>query len=153
MKITEMLRQEFVLEELHGRNKGDVLAELAAVFTKAGITMDPDEMLKVLLERERLGSTGIGEGVAIPHGKMAGLKEMVVSFGRSRGGVDFEAIDGKPAHLFFLLMAPENSSGLHLKMLAKISRMLKDHTFRSRLMAAKMGDDLFRVISEKDDES
>ncbi|MBW6486814.1 MAG: PTS sugar transporter subunit IIA [Syntrophobacterales bacterium] len=152
MKITEMLKREFVLEELKGTNKEEVLAELSGVFKKVGLVMDPGEMLKILLARESLGSTGIGDGVAIPHGKMAGLKEMVVSFGRSREGIDFEAMDHSPVHLFFLLMAPENSAGLHLKVLAKISRMLKDSAFRKRLMEAKLHDDLFAVISEKDDE-
>ncbi len=153
MKITGMLKQEFVLEELQGRDKKVVLAELAGVFKKAGISLDSEEMLKVLLDRERLGSTGIGEGVAIPHGKMATLKEMVLSFGRSRAGVDFDSMDGKPAHLFFLLMAPENSAGLHLKVLAKISKMLKDPVFRNNLLEAGLRDDLFRVITEKDDET
>jgi len=152
MKITEMLKREFVLEELKGTNKEEALAELSGVFKKVGLVMDPEEMLKILLARESLGSTGIGDGVAIPHGKMAGLKEMVVSFGRSREGIDFEAMDHSPVHLFFLLMAPENSAGLHLKVLAKISRMLKDPVFRKKLMEAKLHDDLFAVISEKDDE-
>ncbi len=153
MKITEMLRPEFVLDELHGQNKKEVLGELSAVFNRAGMALDSEEMLKTLLERERLGSTGIGDGIAIPHGKMAGLKEMVVSFGRSRKGIDFETLDGKPANLFFLLMAPENSAGLHLKALAKISKMLKDQAFRSRLMEARLRDGLFKIISEKDDET
>ena len=101
MKITEMLRREFVLEELKARNKHDALAELAGVFAKGKIKVNPEAMLHVLLERERLGSTGIGDGIAIPHGKLPGLDEMVVSFGRSREGIEFEAMDGKPVHLFF----------------------------------------------------
>jgi nitrogen PTS system EIIA component len=150
MKITEMLRREFVLEELKARNKRDALSELAGVFTMA--KFDPEAMLHVLLERERLGSTGIGDGIAIPHGKLPGLDEMLLSFGRSTEGIAFEAMDGKPVHLFFLLMAPENSAGQHLKALAKISRMLKDPTFRRNLLEAKMHDDLFQIIVEKEDE-
>jgi PTS system nitrogen regulatory IIA component len=152
MKITEMLRREFVLEELKSRNKRDVLAELAGVFVTGKLNANPEAMLHVLLERERLGSTGIGDGIAIPHGKVPGLDEMVVSFGRSREGIGFEAMDGKPVHLFFLLMAPENSAGQHLKALAKISRMLKDPNFRKNLLNAQMHADLFRIIAEKDDE-
>jgi PTS system nitrogen regulatory IIA component len=152
MKITEMLRREFVLEELKAGNKHDVLAELAGVFAKGKIKVNSEAMLHVLLERERLGSTGIGDGIAIPHGKVYGLDEMVVSFGRSREGIGFEAMDGKPVHLFFLLMAPENSAGQHLKALAKISRMLKDPNFRKNLLNAEMHEDLFRIIAEKDDE-
>jgi PTS system nitrogen regulatory IIA component len=153
MKIAEMLRKEFVLEELKARNKRDTLVELAGVFAKGKCKIDPEAMLHVLIEREKLGSTGIGDGIAIPHGKLAGLDEMVIAFGRSREGIDFEAMDGKPAHLFFLLMAPVNSSGQHLKALAKISRMMKDGVFRRNLLEAKMHDDLVRIIAEKDDES
>jgi len=153
MKITEMLKREFVLEQLKAANKRDALAELAGVFAQGRINVDSEAMLHVLLERERLGSTGIGDGIAIPHGKLPGLEEMVVSFGRSREGIAFEAMDGKPVHLFFLLMAPENSAGQHLKALAKISRMLKDANFRKNLLEAKMHEDLFRIIVEKDDET
>ncbi|HQC23908.1 MAG TPA: PTS sugar transporter subunit IIA, partial [Syntrophales bacterium] len=105
----------------------------------------------VLLEREKLGSTGIGDGIAIPHGKLKGLERLVISFGRSRQGVDFDAIDGKPVHIFFLLMAPESSTGQHLKALAKISRMLKDPGFRSDLMAAENAEEIYRKIAEKDE--
>jgi len=108
-------------------------------------------MVDVLMEREKLGSTGIGDGIAIPHGKLKGLDNLLLSFGRSREGVDFESIDGKPVHLFFLLMAPESSTGQHLKALAKISRMLKDERFRSELMSARSAEDLFKTIAEKDE--
>lgn len=152
MKITEILRKEFILEELKAKSKREVLVELVGAFAKGKPKFDPDAMLHVLMEREKLGSTGIGDGIAIPHGKLAGLEEMAVAFGRSREGVDFEAMDGKPAHLLFLLMAPENSVGQHLKALAKISRMLKDEAFRKKLLAAKGCDELFEALAEKDDE-
>ena len=152
MKITELLRKEYILEQLKAKNKEEVLAELAGVFARGAIKFDSGAMLRALLEREKLGSTGIGDGIAIPHGKFAGLKEILVAFGRSRAGIAFAALDGKPVHLFFLLMAPENSAGQHLKVLAKISRMLKDGAFRKRLLEARMHDDLVRVITEKDDE-
>lgn len=152
MKIVDVLRREFVLDELKAQNKRDVLAELCGVFAKEETGADTDSILKVLLERERLGSTGIGDGIAIPHGKIQGLDGMMVSFGRSRQGISFDAMDGKPVHLFFLLMAPENSAGQHLKILARISRMLKDAAFRDRLLEVKAGDDLFKIITDKDDE-
>jgi nitrogen PTS system EIIA component len=151
MKITELLKKEFILEQLKAKSKQEALAELACVFSK-GSKCDSGAMLRVLLEREKLGSTGIGDGIAIPHGKLAGLDEILVAFGRSREGIAFDALDGKPVHLFFLLMAPENSAGQHLKALAQISRMLKDGVFRKKLLEAQMHDDLVRVIAEKDDE-
>src|SRR6266436_2844827 len=93
----------------------------------------------------------LGEGVAIPHGKLAGLKRVIAAFGRSRQGVDFQSLDGKPTHLFFLLVAPEDSAGAHLKALARISRLLKDESFRQRLMSATTAADLYRTIREEDD--
>lgn len=152
MKIGEMLRREFILEELKARNKHDVLVELSGVFEKGGIHVNPEAMLQVLLERERLGSTGIGDGIAIPHGKVPGLDQIVVSFGRSREGIEFDAMDGRPVQLFFLLMAPENSAGGHLKALARISRMLRDQNFRKNLLEAKDREALFGIIAEMDNE-
>ncbi len=152
MKITDMLTKEFILDEFSAENKKDALAELAGVFTKTGIVLDLDQTLQVLLDREKLGSTGIGEGVAIPHGKIRRLADVLVAFGRSRQGIDFDATDSKPVHLLFLLLAPENSAGQHLKLLAKIAKMLKDPVFKKDLMKARTAEDLYTVISEKDDE-
>ena len=150
MNLTEILKRDFILEELEARNQHDVLAELVGVFAKGGVRFDPEAMLQVLLERERLGSTGIGDGIAIPHGKLQGLDEILLSFGRSSEGIAFDAMDGKPVHLFFLLMAPENSAGLHLKILAKISRMLKDPALRDNLLRAKSKERIWRIIEEQE---
>jgi PTS system nitrogen regulatory IIA component len=151
MHITEIFKKEFIIEDLKAKNKRGVLAELSEIFTLGPIKMDSKLMVDVLMEREKLGSTGIGDGIAIPHGKLKGLDTLLLSFGRSRVGVDFESIDGKPVHLFFLLMAPESSTGQHLKALAKISRMLKDERFRSELMSARSAEGLFKAIAEKDE--
>lgn len=151
MNITpNMLRAEFVIEELKSATRVEVLTELSKVFLRANDKIDCNEVIEVLLGRERLGSTGIGDGIAIPHGKLAGLDDIIVSFGRSKDGIDFDSMDGMPVHLFFLLMAPENSAGYHLKALAKISRMLKDISFRKALMEAKSADELYQIICEKD---
>jgi PTS system nitrogen regulatory IIA component len=104
-----------------------------------------------LLDREKLGSTGVGEGIAIPHGKLAGLPKIVVGFGRSKTGVHFDAIDGKPVQILFLLIAPEDSPGTHLKALARISRLLKDVAFRQRLLAAQGADELMEIIRTEDE--
>ena len=104
------------------------------------------------MERERLGSTGIGDGIALPHGKLRELKRLLISFGRSINGLNFDSIDEEPAYLFFLLLAPENSAGKHLKALAKISRMLKDGNFRRRLMGAKSRAEVYKIIVGKDEE-
>jgi len=137
--------------ELHATDKKGVLQELTAALAQVS-GMDPDEMVQVLMERERLGSTGIGGGIAIPHGKMKSLKSLLMGFGRSRAGVDFDAMDGKRTHLFFLLLAPEDSTGGHLKMLARISRLLKNTVFKERLMNAADGQELYAVIEKEDKE-
>jgi len=124
---------------------------LSEIFTRDHDGIQNEAMVDVLLDREKLGSTGIGDGIAIPHGKLKSLDSLVISFGRSREGIDFESIDGKPVHIFFLLMAPESSTGQHLKALAKISRMLKDPEFRSDLMSARSAEEIYRKIADKDD--
>ena len=108
--------------------------------------------LEVLLDRERLGNTGIGDNIAIPHGKLPQLSRLMLCFGRSLKGVDFDSMDGKPSHLFFMLLAPVNSAGLHLKALAKISRMLMSQPFRDNLMQAKGAEEIYRLIAERDAE-
>jgi len=110
-------------------------------------------LTSILMDRESLGSTGIGDGVAIPHGKVPGIDRLVAVFGRSRDGVQFHSLDGKPAHLFFLVVAPEHSAGMHLKALARISRLLKDARFRRSLIDARDADDLRRILKEEDDRS
>ena len=151
MKITDILDEASIIQDLRSTSKKGVLEELSDVLVEGGKLPDRDKVVEVLLDREKLGSTGIGDGIAIPHGKMKGIKDLVISFGRSTKGINFESIDNKPTHLFFLLVAPENSAGIHLKALARISRLLKDPSFRSRLMEAKDRRDLFTIIAEEDE--
>lgn len=151
MKISEILHRDAVVESLGAVTKREVLFELVEPLSRLHAELDQDRTVNILLEREKLGSTGVGEGIAIPHGKTPGLNEVIVSFGRSVQGVDFDALDGKPVHLFFLLMAPEGCAGSHLKALAKISRMLKDVPFRNRLMEAKSAAELYQAIADQDD--
>ena len=151
MQITGMFKKDYIIEELQATSKRAVLAELSEILRRDTEGLPPGAMVDVLLEREKLGSTGIGDGIAIPHGKLKNLDRLMISFGRSRQGIDFDAIDGRPVHLFFLLMAPESSTGQHLKALAKISRMLKDPEFRNGLMAATSAEEIYRKIAEKDE--
>ena len=150
MKITTILNHECIISELKSTTKEEVLAELSAIFTRSSSNYDQESMVNALMEREKLGSTGIGDGIAIPHGKMCGTDELLLSFGRSKKGIAFDAMDGKPVHLFFLMMAPEDFPSQHLKLLAKISRMLKDTAFRKRLMEAASQDDLYSLIAKQD---
>ena len=115
--------------------------------------MTSRDLARVLLDRERLGSTGIGGGIGIPHGKLKGLDSLMLGFGISRNGVDFESIDNLPTHIFFLLITPENSIDIHLKLLAQISRILKNDLFKERLLHAEDPETVIRIIGEEDEVS
>lgn len=151
MKLLDSLRKKSIIPDMDSGDKEGVLEVLADTLTEVSGT-SRRELVRVLLERERLGSTGIGGGIAIPHGKLKSIDKLLLAFGRSRKGVDFDAMDGKPTHLFFVLITPEGSTGIHLKMLARISRLLKDSSFRERLMAADTRDDLYQIIKSEDSE-
>jgi PTS system nitrogen regulatory IIA component len=150
MKIMDILVKDALVLNLASKQKADVLVEMARALAAAEAGIDADALLDVLEERESLQSTGIGEGVAIPHGKLPGLHRLIASFARSREGVDFESIDGQPTHLFFLLVVPEHSGGQHLKALARISRFFRDAAFRTRLQEAETAEDVHRAIEEED---
>ena len=150
MKISDILVQDGVILDLTSRAKRDVLAEMAKALAAAVPALDEGRLVEVLVEREKLQSTGIGEAVAIPHGKLPGLGRLLASFARSREGVDFDSIDGQPTHLFFLLVVPEHSGGQHLKALARISRFLRDASFRKRLLEAASREEVCRAIEEED---
>lgn len=149
MRIVEFLQPTAVIDDLSGSSSQEVLAALAIPLATSH-RVDARRLLDTLLDREKLGSTGIGDGVAIPHGKLAGLPTLMASFGRSMAGVDFKAIDGKPTHLFFALFAPENSAGVHLKALARISRVFKNASFRETIMKAKDAAEIYRLIDTED---
>lgn len=150
MHILDILDQDLIISNLTAQNKKGVLQELTSVLVEKKGNLEQDNLVEVLLEREKLGSTGIGDGIAIPHGKLKELDRIIASFGRSLKGLDFQSMDGKPTHLFFLLVAPENSGGAHLKALARISRLFKDASFRRRLLEAKSREDIFQVIADED---
>jgi PTS system nitrogen regulatory IIA component len=149
MKIVEFLRPDAIVASLSGPTGPAVLAELCRPLAAAQ-KVDAAKLLDTLLEREKLGSTGIGEGVAIPHGKVPNLPGLMASFGRSVPGVDYRAIDGKPTHLFFALFAPENSAGAHLKALARISRIFKTPAFREAILKAPSAEEIYRLIEAED---
>ena len=150
MKIAEFLREDLTLPQLAASEKAGALAELCGALARAHSSLDGNKLVETLLEREKLGSTGIGEGVAIPHGKLAGVPGLLAAFGRSVSGVDFQSIDGKPTQLIFVLFAPENSAGIHLKALARISRLFRNPAFRKAILEAPSGKAIFQLISEED---
>jgi PTS system nitrogen regulatory IIA component len=150
MKIVDFIREDLILPDLQSKAKPELLAELADHLAKNYDGVGRDALLKVLVDRERLASTAIGEGVAIPHGKLDAVGKLVACVGRAREGIDFDSMDGRPTHLFFVLVAPENSTGVHLKALARISRLFKDPDFRTRLLAAETAHEMYGVIADED---
>jgi len=151
MKFNELINKDFIIPEFKGRTKKQVLEELVECLALNNSEINKDELLKALLEREKLGSTGIGDGVAIPHGKLNGLDNIILLFGKSGEGIDFDAIDGKPVWLVFLLVAPADSAGLHLKALARLSRMLREKDFKNNLLTALDAESLLGIIIDKDE--
>jgi len=152
MNIMGFLNDGAVSTDLKSQQKEGVIQELVALLVKTGCVKDKDvqKLTQILLKRESLGSTGIGQGVAIPHGKSDCVTKLVGAFGVSRAGINFESLDGEPVHLFFLLVAPEDSAGPHLKALARISRLLKDKHFRDSLRVAKDENVLIKIIRDED---
>jgi len=150
MRIIDALDKDYIFPNLKSVDKKGVLEEMVIGIASKVDGIDAEKLQEILVEREKLGSTGIGYGVAIPHGKLKGLNHIIVSFGRSIKGVDFQSLDGKPSHLFFLIIAPEESTANHLKVLARISRLLQDASFRKRLMEAVLHDDIYKIIAEED---
>jgi PTS system nitrogen regulatory IIA component len=150
MNIVDFLKKESIITELRSRNKTEVVKELSQLVSSLYPNINTDSLFQVLMDREKLCSTAVDAGVAIPHGKLGGISNIIAAFGRSVEGIDFESLDGNPTHLFILILAPENAAGTHLKLLARISKIFKFPDFRSRLMEAKSQDEIYELIAEED---
>ena len=151
MMIMDYLKEDGVILDLQGIDKPSVLKELSRVLVKPYQSPLAEEITEAVLYREKLESTGIGEGIAIPHGRLKRLEDFIVSFGRSIKGIDFDSIDHQPTHLFFLVMAPENSAVNNLKLLGRIVTILKNASFKKRLLEARSQRELFQLIAEEDE--
>lgn len=142
IQLADFLHQSAILPELKSNNKNGVLQELCIPLV-ADLPADVREQaLQVLKERETLGSTATGAGIAIPHGKVAGLSKVRVGFGRHSKGADFDAPDGQPVHLFFVILAPMAQQGIHLQLLARISRIVSSADCKQALLAAKTSQEI-----------
>jgi nitrogen PTS system EIIA component len=150
MKIADLLDIKAISTELTSSKKIEVLAEMVDLLRRVQPDLDAAELLAVLIDREELGSTGIGDGVAIPHGKLKGLDRLLMAFGRKKDGIDFDSMDNRPAHLFFLLLAPESEATLHLKALARISKLLRKEDVRRQLLEAPDSATLLSIMSQED---
>jgi PTS system nitrogen regulatory IIA component len=150
MQILDFLSVDSIKLTMESKNKKDAIKELVEVLVKSGKVKDKKKMIQTLMEREELGSTGIGQGIAIPHGKSDTVSDLAAAFGVSADGVSFDSLDGEPVNIFFLLVAPEGAAGAHLKALARISSLLKDKYFRKSLLSAQSPDEVIKIIQEEE---
>jgi PTS system nitrogen regulatory IIA component len=151
MKITDFLKEDCILVGLKNRDKKGAISELLELLKEKKYIKDSKEILESVMEREKLGSTGIGQGIAVPHTKTDQIEDLVGAVGISENGVSFDALDGEPVYIIFLILAPTKSIGLHLKALAKIARLLKDKTFRNALRKASSPAEAFNIIKEDEE--
>jgi fructose-specific phosphotransferase system IIA component len=150
MEISSLLSKDAIKINLESKTKKDVIKELVELIFKTNKIKDKKKLFQALIEREELGSTGIGQGIAIPHGKSDTVLELQAAFGLSKEGISFEALDGEPVNIFFLLVAPEGAAGAHLKALARISSLLKDKYFRKSLLGVKSSDEVIKIIQDEE---
>jgi PTS system nitrogen regulatory IIA component len=150
MKINDILKKEFIIDNLVSADKESVLEELSFFLKSKGLVPEKENLLNALMEREKLGSTGIGENVAIPHAKSSEIDQIITIFGRSIKGVEFDSLDKKPVHFIYLVLAPTKSSGQHLKVLARISRLLKNKSLREAIMNASEANQIYSIIADED---
>ena len=150
MKITDILKKEHIIDNLVSTDKASTLEELSSFLKNKGLVSNKETLLNALIGRELLGSTGIGENVAIPHAKISEIDQIITIFGRSIKGIEFDSLDKKPVHFIYLVLAPMNSSGQHLKVLARISRLLKNKPLRESIISATETNQIYSIIADED---
>ena len=150
MKIDEIMKKESVIADIAGKNKLDVIKEMTVCLKKNNNIKNDQALYATLMEREKLGSTGIGENVAIPHGKSDELTQIITVFARSLSGIDFESLDQKPVHFVCMVIAPANSTGQHLKALARISRLFKNQNLREGILKAEDSNAIYSILLQED---
>ncbi len=150
MKVSELLKKEFIISDLKGETKEEVINELVDLFKDDPRVEDIEKVRSAVLEREKVMSTGVGKGFAIPHGKTNAVKEIIGSFGRIKDGIDYESLDGNPVNLVFLLVGKDNLISTHIKLLSRISRLMNKDDFRHRLAEANSADEIVKLFSEEE---
>jgi fructose-specific phosphotransferase system IIA component len=146
MKLSKFCEEELMSFDLSASTKEDIIKELVEIAARSSMARDKEELLAAVLEREKLVTTGVGYGVAFPHAKTRAIKGIIIAFGRSEVGVEFEAMDKKPVHLFFLIAAPEDAIGAHLNVMARLSYVMKSEKNRERLMRAKTAGEVMLIL-------
>lgn len=150
MKISDVLERETIISDLQSTTKTDVIRELAENLASAHPGINNEKLIEVLMEREKLCSTAVDSGVAIPHAKMTGISDIIAGFGRSVEGIDYDSLDAELTHLFIILVAPETSIGAHIQLLARISKIFRNPELRAKLMAFETRDEIYDSIIMED---
>lgn len=150
MNLKDLLTKEVVKIPLVSEEKTQIIEEMVDILHNAGCVDDPDLVLNAVLDRERVMSTGMGDGIAIPHAKTDGVKELVAAFGITRQNIDFQSIDGKPVRIIFLLVGPTDQTGPHLKALSRISRLMHRREFRDQLASARSSEEVIEAIAHEE---
>ncbi len=150
MKICDIIKEEHIIADLKGQSKEDIINELIDIFKGDDRVLNIEKVREAILEREKIMSTGVGKGFAIPHGKTDAVKEIVAAFGKSNKPIDFAALDEQPVYLVFLLVGKDNLVGPHIKLLSRISRMMNKDEFRENLMKAKTAKEIFEIFQEEE---
>ena len=151
MKVSELLKSEFIISDLKGESKEEIINELIDLFKNDPRVEDIEKVRSAVLDREKVMSTGVGKGFAIPHGKTNAVKEIVGAFGRIKDGIDYDALDGNPVNLVFLLVGKDNLISTHIKLLSRISRLMNKDDFRHRLKEANSADEIVKLFSEEEE--
>jgi len=151
MKVSELLKPEFIIPELNGESKEEIINELIDLFKNDPRVEDIDKVRSAVLDREKVMSTGVGKGFAIPHGKTNAVKEIVGAFGKIKDGIDYDALDGNPVNLVFLLVGKDNLISTHIKLLSRISRLMNKDDFRHRLTEANTAEEIVKLFSDEEE--
>lgn len=150
MKVSEILSKDFIIADLESNDKESAINELINLFKNDSRVEDIEKVRQAVLEREKIMSTGVGKGFAIPHGKTDSVKEIIAAFGRKKDGIDYDALDGNPVNLIFLLVGKETMISAHIKLLSRVSRMMNKDDFRTRLLEAESAEDIMNVFLEEE---
>jgi len=151
MRISDYLDVNAIIPNLNSHSKEEVVEEIAAGITKVNPKINTDRLIEVLLEREKICSTALDSGVAVPHGKISGITDIILGFGKSSEGISYESLDNKPSHFFFTLIAPEDSISIHIRLLARISKIFKNPELRSKLSKCKTAQEIYEAIVSEDE--
>jgi fructose-specific phosphotransferase system IIA component len=150
MKLVDLLQINYIKYPLTASNKVDVIKELLALFSENNLIQNHEEVLKAVLEREKILSTGLGNGVALPHCKTNSVEEFMIALGIHPKGVDFQSLDHKPAHIIFLLIGPESKPGFHIRLLSRISRIISKEDVRKQILAGKSPEEIYQIFQAEE---